>query len=66
LRALLLIAQYFIRLRRFLEFILRSFITGVAVRVVLHRHLPISFFDLIGRGAFGNAQNLVKISFRPN
>ena len=45
------------------ELLFRRLVAGVQVRVVFPGHFLICFFDLILRGAPGNAQDLIIISF---
>jgi len=41
------IAQDAVGLRRLLEFLLRSGVVRIFVRMMLERHLPIGFLDLV-------------------
>src|SRR5690606_11869168 len=45
---LICIAQHFISFSGFFEFFFRGLISGVAVRMVLHRDLAVGLFDLVG------------------
>ncbi len=45
----------------FLELLLGFRIVGVAVRVVLAGQLPVGLLDLLGRSAFGDAQDFVEV-----
>ena len=60
---LLGIAEHVVRFRDRLELLLRRFISGVDVRVILPRQLAKSFADVLGGGGFLYAQQLVIIFF---
>ena len=57
------VGQDLVGLAYLLELLLGGFIAGVPVRMVFHCQLPVSLFDIIGTGAFVNAQHLIIVSF---
>lgn len=61
--ALLGIGKNLVGLADFLELFLRLFIALVLVGVMLEGEFPVGFFDLLGRGAAGNPEDLVVILF---
>ncbi len=60
--ALFRIGQHLIGFLDFLELLFGLFVVRIAVRMVLHRELAISLLDLVFRGVFGQAEDLVKIT----
>jgi hypothetical protein len=50
LGALLRVAENRVRLGSFFEFFLGFSVAGVAIRVVLERHLPVGALDFLFRG----------------
>src|SRR5579859_6747037 len=63
LAAFVRIAKDFVGFGGLLELFFGGLITGVAVGMVLHGHLTIGLFDLVGRGSFCYPQYFVIISF---
>ena len=58
------IGKHLVSLFRFLEFFFSYLAVAlIAVRVVLHRQLAVSFFDVLIAGVFGNAQRVVIVFF---
>jgi hypothetical protein len=62
LRALLGIAEDGIRLRDFLEALLRLFVSGIAVGMILERQLAVGFFELFFVGVTGDTEDFVVIA----
>jgi hypothetical protein len=62
--ALVGVRQDLVRLLDLLELLLGLRVTGIAVRMVLHRKLAISLLELFLRRVLRDAENLVKITFR--
>ena len=56
------VGEHFIGLVGLLELLLCLFVARIQIRVVLFGYLAVSLFDLILRGALGNAQHLVVIA----
>jgi hypothetical protein len=50
----ILITQYFVGFGGFLKLILRCRVIGVFIRVKFNGYFPVSFFNLVGPGAFFN------------
>ena len=62
-RLFLRIGQHLVGLVDLLELLLRLFVAGVHVRMVLARQFFVGFFDLILRCTFADAQHLIIITF---
>ncbi len=60
---LLIVGQHLVGFRGLLEACLGLFVARIAVRVILHGQAAVGLLDLILRGAFRNAQNLVVVAF---
>ena len=56
------IAEHIVGLGRFLELLLRFGIVRVVVGVILQRQFAVGALDLIFRGVFGNAKDLIIIA----
>jgi hypothetical protein len=63
LRFFIRATQYIVGFRSFLKFLFRSFVTRIAVGVMLHGYFTIRFLNLVSTGTFGHTQHLVIISF---
>jgi hypothetical protein len=59
LRTLLWFGENLVGLGNFLEFLLRLFVTRVAVRVILERKFPVSFLDLVLAGVAVHTEQIV-------
>ena len=64
-RALITIREHLVSLFGFLEFLFSHLgaIALIAVRVILHRHLAIGFFDVFLRSVFSNTEDFVEVAF---
>ena len=58
------VGEDLVRFGRLLEPLGGLLVTRVAVRVILERHLPIGFLDIVGGGLAGDPEHLVEIAFR--
>jgi len=56
-------AEHLVGLAQLLELVLRRFIAGILVRMVLHRQLAVGLLDLLRGGAAFDAQDVVIIAF---
>src|SRR5713101_7172023 len=62
--ALLVVLQDVIGLADVLELLLGGFVSGIAVRVKLHRELAVGSLQPIGIGRFRHAKDVVKVLLR--
>ena len=60
--ALLIVAEHVVGLANLLELVLRRVVSGILVRMKLHRELAVGLLDLVGRRAFRHTDNLVVVA----
>ena len=61
--ALAAVAQHLVGFAHFLELVFGLLVTRIAVRVVLHGHLPIGFLDLFVGGVLAHPEHGVIVAF---
>ena len=57
------IAEDFVGLGNLLELFLGGFVAGVFIGMIFNGHFAVGLFDLIRRGAFGDAEQFVVVLF---